>query len=181
MRKNNYLKNVFLTVVFLEVAFILKGQSPETVFVPNELPDQLWTDIVTERPQGYVVDENGNVHIFSAEGLAWLSVLSNGLHGQEVDHYDGKTVCLEENVNLAGYAWTPIANFKGVFNGKRNLIDNLIISKRFGFSDGGFFRDVVHGEIRNVNLENCIIDFASASLNVKGNRALHRQTLIKTE
>ena len=72
---------VLLLLVLLVSASFLKGQQPSQGH--KELPEQYWTDIVTEQPAGYVVDANGNVHIYSAEGLAWLSVLSNGLHGQE--------------------------------------------------------------------------------------------------
>ena len=36
----------------------------------RDWPTDLWTDMVTEQPEGYVVDAFGNVHIYSAEGLA---------------------------------------------------------------------------------------------------------------
>ena len=114
-------KAITLLICFLwGAAFVLKGQTPRLSSDLCDLPNQLWTDIVTEQPEGYVVDENGDVHIHTAEALAWLSVLSNGLHGQEVEEFEGKTVYLEDNVDLAGYAWNPIATFKGVFYGKRH-------------------------------------------------------------
>ena len=136
----------------------------------RDLPDQCWTDLVTERPEGYVVDGNGDVHLHSAEALAWLSVVSNGLNGQEADDFEGRTFYLEENVDLAGYVWMPIAThfwnrvgendhfFKGVFDGKQHRIDNMFLSKGFGISYVGLFGNVVAGEIRNVVLENCWLD-----------------------
>ena len=157
-------KAITLLICFLwGAAFVLKGQTPRLSSDLCDLPNQLWTDIVTEQPEGYVVDENGDVHIHTAEALAWLSVLSNGLHGQEVEEFEGKTVYLEDNVDLAGYAWNPIATFKGVFYGKRHTMHNLLLSNSFSIGNGGFFRNVVHGEVRNVNLENCTVDFAPAS------------------
>ena len=145
----------------------------------RDLPEQLWTDIVTEQPEGYVVDENGDVHIYTAEGLAWVSVVSNGLHGQEVDDFNGKAIYLEEDVDLSRYAWNPIGAsfwnsvlgeihyyFKGVFEGNGHQIDNLILSEGFliqpedfQITHSGLFGNVNNGEIRNVRIENCIVNY----------------------
>ena len=67
----------------------------------RDLPEQYWVDIVTEQPEGYVVDENGDVHIYSAEALAWLSSVSNGLNGQQADDFEGRSIFLEDNIELA--------------------------------------------------------------------------------
>ena len=67
----------------------------------RDLPIEFWTDIVTEQPEGYVEDMNGDVHIYTAEALAWLSVVSNGLNGQEIDDFEGKTINLETDVNMS--------------------------------------------------------------------------------
>ena len=171
------LKTTLLMCCLWLPASSMLGQNGVDIGVPSrlnpsrELPDQCWTDLVTEQPEGYVVDANGDVHLHSAEALAWLSVVSNGLNGQEADDFDGKTVYLEENVDLTGYAWIPIAThiwtnacednrfFKGVFDGKQHRIDNIILSKGFDISYVGLFGNVVNGEIRNVVLAHCWLDF----------------------
>lgn len=105
----------------------------------RDLPDQYWTDLVTEQPEGYVIDANGDVHLHSAEALAWLSVVSNGLNGQEADNFDGKKVTLEANVDMSAAIWMAIAQgtnygdpnpdrlrFSGVFDGNGFVISGLI-------------------------------------------------------
>ncbi len=92
-----------------------------------------WTDVVTERPEGYIVDAHGNVTISSAEGLAWLSVCSNGLQGQSVQTYEGETVSIVADIDLGAYRWMPISmfpsygtiQFSGTLEGNGNLISNL--------------------------------------------------------
>ena len=92
-----------------------------------------------------MVDENGDVHIHSAEGLAWLSVLSNGLHGQEVDDFEGHTISLEADVDMSEAIWVPISGknevpaFKGTFNGNGRVIDGLQMTWCEEFNKGGFF------------------------------------------
>ena len=137
----------------------------------KDWPSDLWTDVVNAQPEGYVTDFEGNVHIYTAEGLAWLSVLSNGLHGQDAEEFENRTVYLEENIDLTGHAWTPIATyiwngvyednhyFKGVFDGKQHLINNMILSKDFDISYVGLFGNIISGEIRNVVIDNCRLDF----------------------
>lgn len=68
--------------------------------------------MVTEQPEGYVVDESGNIHIYTAEALAWLSVLSNGLHGNEVEDFEGVTITLEKDIDLSGAKWSPIGGME---------------------------------------------------------------------
>ena len=108
----------------------------------RELPDQYWTDLVTEQPEGYVVDANGDVHLHSAEALAWLISTVNGLNGQEADNFDGKKVTLEANVDMSEALWVPIADgtnlgnpnpdrlrFCGVFDGNGFVINGLILTR----------------------------------------------------
>ena len=122
----------------------------------RDLPEQLWTDIVTEQPDGYVVDENGDVHIYTAEGLAWVSVLSNGLHGQEVDDFNEKTVYLEEDVEMSIATWIPISGnsdappFKGTFNGNGHTIDGVRLTWCGGFNNLGFFGYLFEATLYNM-------------------------------
>lgn len=98
-----------------------------------------WTDIVTEQPEGYVEDGNGNVTISSPEGLAWLSAVVNGLHGNIAKTFDGKTISLTTDIDLQGYRWFPIGrgryanpqyntSFNGIFDGNNHTISNLYVN-----------------------------------------------------
>lgn len=93
-----------------------------------------WTDIVTSQPEGYIEDTNGNVTITSAEGLAWLSCLINGLHNQDHKTYLDKTVNLVADIDLGRYKWMPMGSdydytFQGVFNGNNHVISNMYINE----------------------------------------------------
>ena len=127
----------------------------------RELPDQYWTDLVTEQPEGYVVDANGDVHLHSAEALAWLSVVSNGLNGQEADNFDGKKVTLEANVDMSAALWTPISTntnmpaFSGIFDGKEHVIDGLQLKAANAYSNRiGFFGNIADATLSNIVLRN---------------------------
>lgn len=56
----------------------------------HEFPAQYWVEVVSSQPESYAVDANGDVHIYSAEGLAWLVSTVNGLNGQDPDDFNGK-------------------------------------------------------------------------------------------
>lgn len=126
----------------------------------RDLPEQLWTDIVTEQPDGYVVDENGDVHIYTAEGLAWVSVVSNGLHGQEVDDFEGRTISLETDVDMSEAIWVPISGkyensaFKGTFNGNGRVIDGLQMTWCEEFNKEGFFGHLFEALVSNIVMRN---------------------------
>lgn len=51
--------------------------------------------------------------------------------------YQGKTVKLLNDIDLGGAVWTPIAEFKGEFNGNGKTIKNITINA--GDSQAGFF------------------------------------------
>lgn len=131
-----------------------------------------WTDIVKEQPEGFVSDSNGNVEISSAEGLAWLSILVNGLHGHQPHSFEGKTVTLTSDINLEGYRWNPMGchldwewtKFSGTFDGQDHLISNIFV--RDASSNLGLFGKVEKGRIINVNMDGGSV---SCSLEKVGN------------
>mgnify|MGYP003304503240 CR=1 FL=1 len=126
-----------------------------------------WDEIVTTQPEGYIVDEFGNVKISSAEGLVWLSVCSNGLNGQSLNNYVGKIVEITTDINLQGYRWRPIGQhlgdqqeicFKGILNGNNYTISNLYcneIAKTYGPS--GLIGMAEYATIININLSDCFV------------------------
>ena len=120
------------------------------------LPENFWTDIVTSQPDGYVVDDNGVIHIHTAEALAWLSAVSNGIHGNEPTEFEGVTIILENDIDLSEAKWTPIAEvtdnsyFKGNFNGNGHTIYNTILTD----NKDGFFNNLKNAYVQNVLFKN---------------------------
>lgn len=136
---------------------------PSRLNPSRELPDQCWTDLVTEQPEGYVVDANGDVHLHSAEALAWLISIVNGLNGQEADNFDGKKVTLEANVDMSEALWVPIADgtnlgdpnpdrlkFCGTFDGNGFEINRLYQYSPYMGSFSSFFGHLCGATIKNV-------------------------------
>ena len=161
--------------------------TPRRLNPSRELPDQYWTDIVTEQPEGYVVDGNGDVHLYSAEALAWLISVTNGLNGQETDDFDDKTIYLEENIDLSAALWIPIAGkntvidgFKGRFDGKEHVIYGLTMTN--GISNYwamGLFGKTSEATLSNIILKNGYYEAQSQSNSEGGFLAnqVHKSTI----
>ena len=123
-----------------------------------------WTEIVTEQPEGYIVLGNGDVEISSAEGLAWLISVVNGLNGCEPYSFAGHKVRLMVDVPMCGDSmnFTPIGNrnhcFMGEFNGMGHRIERLTL-----YADGedktdlGLFGYLQHAIVRNLVLKDAAL------------------------
>ncbi len=124
-----------------------------------------WVDVVTQRPEGYETDANGNVEISTPEGLAWLPSVVNGLNGCEPDDLDGRTVRLTTDIDFDAVAqlrFTPIGSrahpFKGTFDGGGHTLDGLYFGLNQGISnedtnlDYGFFGYISHGIVKDVTI-----------------------------
>ena len=119
-----------------------------------------WTEIVTTCPDGYIEKDDGMIIISSPEGLAWLSVCSNGLNGQNKRSYENCYIRLDNNIDLESYRWLSISKtdsydniFRGNFDGNGFVISNLYIN---GPEDtwNGLFGSAINATIRNVILQN---------------------------
>ena len=95
----------------------------------------------------YFVDQNAkDMYISSAADLyGFTSLVVNGWN------FNGKTVHLTRDINLAGIEWTPIGNrehmFHGSFNGEGHSIIGLSITQKNDFQ--GLFGVVQGGSIGN--------------------------------
>ena len=153
------MKKLSIVIVALLVCGAIQAQN-------RELPDQYWTDIVTEQPTGYLVDSNGDVHLYSAEALAWLISTVNGINGQEADDFNGKKVTLEANVDMSAALWIPIADgtnlgdpnpdklkFCGIFDGNGFVVNNIILFRNPNYENSeSFFGNLCGARIVNVVL-----------------------------
>lgn len=102
-----------------------------------------------------MVDENGDVHIYSAEALAWVSVLSNGLHGTEVNTYKGVTITLENDIDLSAARWYAIGvnGFEGIFDGNLKIISGFTMSSIYGTYVSGLFGTLSKAIVRNIIIQ----------------------------
>ena len=128
------------------------------------IPDKLrWTEVVTSRPNGYTQDSNGNVYISSAEGLAWLSSVVNGLNGtrHELGRFDGKQIVLTSDIDISDYRWTPIGKdlshyFPGAsFIGNNHVIYGLYCNEIEDFQ--GLIGFMTNGTVRDVIVKNALV------------------------
>lgn len=109
--------------------------------------------------ENYTVDENGNVAIYTEDGLFWFAEQVNS-----GEAFSGKTVTLENNIALTK-AWTPIGYrkkdgftgekpFKGIFNGNNHVISGFELTDNSPYNDGiGFFGKAYVATIKNLTVE----------------------------
>lgn len=124
--------------------------------------DDTWSDVVTEKPEGYAEDAEGDVTISSAEGLAWFAKQVN-----EGSSFAGKRVSLEEDVNLSDYEWVPIGTqenpFDGTFDGNLNKISGIKITLSESNTTAGLF-----GRVSNAVIEDVIVRDAEVKGTIVG-------------
>lgn len=162
-----YVHDLGALAEFLAGRAVSKGLLMVTALADE--PTGNWTDNLTEQPSGYTVDGSGNVTISSAEGLAWLAVLVNGLDGHSATDFSGKTVKLEANIDLLGHNWTPIGGsnyFKGTFDGADHTISNLTIDTNASYV--GLFGATSGATLKNVTLDNPQVQNSAAETSNTG-------------
>jgi hypothetical protein len=101
-------------------------------------------------------------YIANDKQLAGLAKLTN--LKKPVD-FEGKTVVLTADIDLAETKWRPTGTFKGTFDGKGFSISNLSVS---GYKDAALFGSVEMGQIKNVTLYVNKIDSKTDSVSNAG-------------
>ena len=131
----------------------VSGWSKSYTYIPDKLR---WTEVVTSQPDGYREDEDRNVFISSAEGLAWLSSITNDLNGNQGWSNNISKVYLESDIDLSAYRWTRMGFWYNCnFEGNGHAISGLFCNE---LSDNqGLFSYVGEGHIANLSLKNCVI------------------------
>ena len=101
----------------------------------------------------------------TAEKLAGLATLVN-----EGNTFEGKTVTLSVDIDLAGTNWTPIGNdtnyFCGTFDGGNNTISNMTIDVNTPDANqfAGLFGGIKKATVKNLTMENVDIDVVGAKV-----------------
>ena len=132
-------------------------QEPTEPQEPQETQDaETWGDKADT--SWYVHETESEYHITTAEQLAGLAKLVNDKTASV--SFEGKTIYLDNDLDLSGCQWTPIGNgsnqgrfFAGTFNGQHHKImnlyhhstgDELIRNGLFGVvSDGGTLKNLL--------------------------------------
>jgi len=109
----------------------------------------LWVDMVTECPEGYSEDSEGNVTISSPEGLAWLAKM--GFNGRN------NTITIANDLDMGAYKWTPIGrdSFEGTIEGNNHVISNIYCDE----GSSGNIGLIAHAQ--NANFNNIVIQNSS--------------------
>lgn len=100
---------------------------------------------------GLSKNEEGVYLISSLDALMWLVDEVNN-NGQD---FNGETVKLTTDINLAGIEWTPITGYLGTFDGGDHTISNLTVNVTDDEAAAGFFataRVVKNLTLTNVNV-----------------------------
>lgn len=134
--------------------------------IVSGLLDHTWDELVTSCDEAaYVVDDGGNVQIWSAEGLAWLISTVNGLNGQEPDDFAERKVTICNDLDMSGAIWTTLGQgtnygnpnpdrlkFCGTFDGGGHEISGLYFYSRTMEPYSSFFGDLCGARIENVRI-----------------------------
>ena len=163
-----------------DVQFMFWDQDPyapatTNYIVPNQnstvkanfAPTGYWYNAVHSRPTtGYTTDYGGNVTISTADGLAWLISVVNGLNGQQTRQFYYDTVFINPGTyDMGAYLWTPVGTDYHKFMGKVMpnpyvanssdpvVIKNIILNEP-NMNNVGFFGVLDNAEIIGITLEN---------------------------
>ena len=128
-----------------------------------------WDGVSTEE---VTPNAAGEYEVASPAQLAWVAATVNG--GEK---FEGKTVKLTSDIDLAGHAWTPIGNgsrfgsaaignqFKGTFDGNGKTISNLNINTTKGTDYAvGLFGIVNGGTVKNLKLKDAAVDVPTSEM-----------------
>lgn len=112
-------------------------------------------------------------HLKTAEDLAGLAFLVNYVdgttQGAHRDSFAGKTIYLDNDIDLSGYKWSSIGSagmlngasyaFSGTFDGQGHTISGLYCFDENGYihGTGGLFGYVIGATIKNVRLTDSLI------------------------
>ena len=121
--------------------------------VKHYVDKKYWTEVVTQCPAGYVVDNDGNVTISSAEGLAYLDYLN------QWQSYEGKTVSIVNDIDMGAYRWKPLVYFLGTIEGNNHTLSNIICRESTSDEDAvniGFTGEWCRCTVRNITIKDGI-------------------------
>ncbi len=137
IQKNNLIKKRLLGIILAAACTV---QSTGIVLAADSVPADSSSQTEQQAPSAEIV------HIRTAKDLITLSQ-----HSKTDSYSKGKTFCLENDIDLTGTEFTPIAVFTGTFDGKGHTISGFTLAE--SGKDFGLFRYVEEGAvIRNLTV-----------------------------
>ncbi len=131
----------------------------------------------TERPSnaGFVTTHDGDVHIYTENGLAWFISMVNGINGAQAHPYYFNRVYLHQKdggYDMKDYLWTPVGReqhpFRGRFFGvssnatdttvltdSRVVIKNIIVNEP-ALSNVGFFGVLDTAVVKGIEIQSSL-------------------------
>ena len=128
-----------------------------------------WKNIVTSQPAGYQIGTDGNIYIYSSEGLAWLISLCNGYNGAtRPSGWNNKTIYLMADIDMSGGLWEALDYyFPKKLDGRNHTISGLTIFDTSSDYSGG------HGFVESLSSGDTItntlfLDYSIIYTNIYG-------------
>lgn len=151
-----------VTGIVLAAAVLISAFSPGRQVTAMAEEPQSVVDVWDGNTDITWYDETETVYeISTAEQLAGFALLTND--GSK-NSFEGKTIRLMADIDLAGIEWTPIAlrgdnqsysgAFAGTFDGNYHVIRNLKVT---GPNRNGLFTSITRGTIQNLGIEDAMI------------------------
>ena len=119
--------------------------------------------------------EEKEQHIKTASDLLGLLSLCNS-QTNGTKNSKGKTFYLDNDIDLGGVKWTGIVDFYGIFDGQGHQISNFTqdnIAETTGREkNGGFFRNISGGGVKNLRLVQAENQSVALTLNKSANASV---------
>lgn len=164
MKKSLHLISIRLLITII-LCSLSKGVSAQ------DSTTETWEDLA-EAPSGWSTAST-EINISSAKELAWVAQMVNDdtdTGDGNKKGFEGVTINLTADLDLAGYHWIPIGKdegplrnqtraerkpFKGTFNGNDHKIENINVSTTYM---AGLFGMIEKAKVSNIKLINCQIE-----------------------
>lgn len=113
--------------------------------------EEKWSGTISATPPK---NDGNTYHIYTGEELAWVAQQT-----REGISFEGKTIILENDIDLDFIPWTPIGfseflPFKGTFEGNGKTITNLMLKNSIDGAYEGLFGVTTNGILQNFSIKN---------------------------
>lgn len=119
--------------------------------------------------------EATELHIKTASDLQGLLSLCNS-QANGTKNSKGKTFYLDNDIDLGGMKWSGIVDFYGIFDGQGHQISNFTQDNTATTTgrdkNGGFFRNISGGGVKNLRLVQAENQFVALTLNKSTNASV---------
>lgn len=141
---------------------------------------QAWSTVAGNAEKGtdYEIAQDTNITIKTACGLAWFADQVT----EKQNNCIGKTVTLENDINLGDYPWTPIGNYHsvyaGTFDGNHKKIEGMAVDTQNGTA--GLFGNLAQSAtVKDLTVSGTVVDTYRGSSRVGGIAGINEGTISK--